>query len=779
MNNLSFKLIGCILLSFLGLSVSIAGLNISNPENVSFSTRAMIVDKTFISNTITNKIKSYPFDYNKTNTEDYKSRSQKSGSQIGKLATVHTLKIIESDDVNNASQGDKIIPATAPVLPSDKTDTIMRSTYKQNQSINIETPEQFESQDNTNNIPVTAGDMLEIKIAGYDKISRIYDVDPAGFIYVLNKIPVEGLFPSDVGKILAKKLKNYLAKGEKIFVYLTEHKRYIHIKGGVLYPGWYRMPAISNFNMLMSAAGGVLKGVDSTKIRLIRQMEDSYPNNENARSFEKEGEIILEPNDIVDVPMPSDYKQLVDSGDLLFVTMPQEKEQSKDKVLISYDTQQGQNRIEVNRQGFISSPRFNLIQVDMNTTEEIEKKIAARLPKYLKAALGDSNVKVNIIEKRHFIKVVGNVNQPGWYSAPETANIQEVLNLAGGPGAGAIMSNIIIRRKNSELKEKANLYLFKICGDIKLLPPLHANDTLFVPIAPTFGNIQGESIQILPKEAQAEPRKTVRIFGAVNTPGVFEPRNDEDILSLLMAAGGQKDNADLSNIKIIRNNKAAEIDLDQLLADFGKKGLIQLPEILPGDFVYVRYLQTIDAVGQDAAPVVRIFGAVTRAGIYEPKENLNLMDLLMMAHWGTNNADLSNINIIRGGSKKIETFDLNRWLEAKKKNTTPPALPLIKAGDTVYVNFGSSLGEFSNNVIYITGEVNSPGAFPLTPDLTVIQAVTLAGGLGEWADADEITIIRIENGRQRNISYNYEAVVKGKSFKADFQLMPNDTIVVP
>ncbi|MDM8541772.1 SLBB domain-containing protein [Desulfococcaceae bacterium HSG9] len=683
-----------------------------------------------------------------------------------KIATVHTLEIIETDDTDNAGQANKINPSAAPVSHPKKTDT-----FKRNMPTDNVISEQIDTIGNNENIPVTAGDMLDILIPGHEKISRIYDVDPDGFIYVLNKIPAAGLYPSDVGKLLTKKLKNYLAKGDMIFVRIAQYKRYILIQGGVLYPGWYRMPAISNFDALLSAAGGVLKGVDLTEIKLIRQMEDSYQNNE--------GEIVLEPNDILDVPMPSDYKQPVDSGDLLFVTLPQEKEQAKDKVLISYDTQQGQNRIEVNRQGFISSPRFNLIQVNMNTTKDIENKIAARLPKYLKAASGVSNVKVNIIEKRHFVKVVGNVNQPGWYRAPETANVQEVLNLAGGSGAGAIMSNITIRRKNSELKVKINLYLYKITGDIRLLPPLHSNDTLFVPIAPSFGNIQGEPMQILPKETQAEPRKTVRIFGAVNTPGVFEPRNDEDILSLLTLAGGKSQNADLSNIKIIRDNKATEINLNQLLANFGKKGPPQLPEILPGDFVYVRPLQTVDAVGQDAAPVVRIFGAVTRAGIYEPKENLNLMDLLMMAHWGSNSADLSNINIIRGGSKKIETFDLNRWLEAKKKNKAPPALPLINAGDTVYVNFGSSLGEFSNNIIYITGEVNSPGAFPLTPDLTVIQAVTLAGGLGEWADADEITIIRMENGRQRNIRYNYEAAVNGRSFNANFKLRPNDTIVVP
>jgi len=643
-----------------------------------------------------NNIKPYPFDYNKTNTI----------SGIGELAAVHTLKIVESDDV---SHGNKIIPTTVPVFPPKKTDTI-----KPGQPTNNATSELIESQGNNENIPVTAGDMLDILIPGHEKISRIYDVDPEGFIYVLNKIPAAGLYPSDVGKLLTKNLKSYLAKGDMIFV-----------------------------------------------------------------RTETETEIILEPNDILDVPMPPDYKQQVDSGDLLFVTLPQEKEQARDKVLISYDTQQGQNRIEVNRQGFISSPRFNLIQVDMNTTKEIENKIAARLPKYLKAASGVSNVKVNIIEKRHFVKVVGNVNQPGWYRAPETANIQEVLNLAGGAGAGAIMSNITIRRKNSDRKVKINLHLYKITGDIRMLPPLHSNDTLFVPIAPSFGNIKGESMQIIPKDTQAEPRKTVRIFGAVNTPGVFEPRNDEDILSLLTLAGGKKENADLSNIKIIRNKKAAEINLNQLLANFGNKGPPQLPEILPGDFVYVRSLQTVDAVGQDAAPVVRIFGAVTRAGIYEPKENLSLMDLLMMAHWGSNNADLSNINIIRGGSEKIETFDLNRWLEAKKKNKAPPALPLINAGDTVYVNFGGSAGEFSNNIIYITGEVNSPGAFPLTPELTVIQAVTLAGGLGEWADADEITIIRMENGYQRNISYKYNATVKGSSFSSNFKLRPNDTIVVP
>ncbi len=664
------------------------------------------------------------------------------------FATVHNLKIVESDEPDNSASYDD-----------------------QNLSPSTKTEELFESSDGNENTPVSAGDVLDIQIPGYEKLSRLYDVDPEGFVYVLNKTPVERLSESDVGQLLTRKLKKYLAKGDIVDVRLARRKRFILIKGGVLYPGWYRMPVITRLNAVLSAAGGVLKNVDMNQIRLIRFSEEP--------KLDPNAEIILEPNDTIEAPIPSDYQMRVDTGDLLFVTMPRQKEQARDKVVISYDAQKGENRIEVDRQGNISSPRFNLIHVDMKTTQEIEEEIAKRLPKYLKSDLGDSNVRVNIIEKRHFINVSGNVNQPGWHRAPESANIQEVLNKAGGPGAGAVMSNIRIRGDNGKLERKVNLHLFKITGDIRLLTPLHANDTIFVPIDPSFGNIQGVTMPPLHDEAKPESRKTVRIFGAVKTQGVFEPRNDEDIMSLLALAGGQNENADLSNIKLIRNNNATEINLNQLLSKLGEDGQTPLPEIRPGDLVIVPSLPTIDAIGQDAAPTVRIFGAVTRAGVFEAKENLNLMDLIMMAQWGSNNADLSNINIIRSKGQKIETFDLNRWLEAKKKNTAPPQLPLINAGDTVYVNFGSSRGEFSNNVIYVTGEVNSPGAFPLTPGLTVIQAVTLAGGLGEWADADEITIIRMENGRQRNLRYNYEAAVKGRYFNSSFQLRPNDTIVVP
>ncbi len=130
MNNLSFGLIACILLGFLGSSVSTATLNIPNRKNVSINTQTCILAETFFNNTINSETKPYRFSYNKTNAKDLKIKSQESGFRIGKLAALHTLKNFESDDVNNASK-----TTTAPVSPPKKTDTNKRSSYKQNRPL--------------------------------------------------------------------------------------------------------------------------------------------------------------------------------------------------------------------------------------------------------------------------------------------------------------------------------------------------------------------------------------------------------------------------------------------------------------------------------------------------------------------------------------------------------------------------------------------------------------------------------------------------------------------
>ena len=78
--------------------------------------------------------------------------------------------------------------------------------------------------------------------------------------------------------------------------------------------------------------------------------------------------------------------------------------------------------------------------------------------------------------------------------------------------------------------------------------------------------------------------------------------------------------------------------------------------------------------------------------------------------------------------------------------------------------------------VFVIGEVVRPGAFPLRGRLTVLQALSLAGGLSEFADKKEISVLRGETGARYRVSY--EALVSGEA-GGDFALRSGDTIHVP
>lgn len=75
---------------------------------------------------------------------------------------------------------------------------------------------------------------------------------------------------------------------------------------------------------------------------------------------------------------------------------------------------------------------------------------------------------------------------------------------------------------------------------------------------------------------------------------------------------------------------------------------------------------------------------------------------------------------------------------------------------------------------YITGNVGKTGMFPLVVKTTVLEALTLAGGLGEWANKKKIVILR---GKQR-LFFNYSEVIKGKKLEQNIELQNGDFIIV-
>jgi len=79
--------------------------------------------------------------------------------------------------------------------------------------------------------------------------------------------------------------------------------------------------------------------------------------------------------------------------------------------------------------------------------------------------------------------------------------------------------------------------------------------------------------------------------------------------------------------------------------------------------------------------------------------------------------------------------------------------------------------------VYLVGEVGHQGSFPINGDMTALELLALAGGIGPFAKADSIYILREQNGKKIRIPFHYKKAVAGKS--ENVTLQPGDVVVVP
>ena len=104
--------------------------------------------------------------------------------------------------------------------------------------------------------------------------------------------------------------------------------------------------------------------------------------------------------------------------------------------------------------------------------------------------------------------------------------------------------------------------------------------------------------------------------------------------------------------------------------------------------------------------------------------------------------------------------------EGLKKYVTNPQVTVI-------------VSQINSQRVYILGEVNRAGAYPLLPGMTVLQALSSAGGFTQFAREKGIYVLRQISGRQEKYPFNYKDVVGGKKSEQNILLKAGDTIVVP
>jgi polysaccharide export outer membrane protein len=152
-----------------------------------------------------------------------------------------------------------------------------------------------------------------------------------------------------------------------------------------------------------------------------------------------------------------------------------------------------------------------------------------------------------------------------------------------------------------------------------------------------------------------------------------------------------------------------------------------------------------------------------------------------------------------------DVLQINVWKEADISSSVPvrpdgkislPLLNDVQAAGLTPLQLASDIGERLKQFItephvtvivtamnsrraYVMGQVTRQGAVPLVSNLTVLQALSSAGGPVQFANTKKIYILRTEGGEQKRLPFNYDAVIRGKSPEQNINLKPGDTIVVP
>jgi polysaccharide export outer membrane protein len=87
--------------------------------------------------------------------------------------------------------------------------------------------------------------------------------------------------------------------------------------------------------------------------------------------------------------------------------------------------------------------------------------------------------------------------------------------------------------------------------------------------------------------------------------------------------------------------------------------------------------------------------------------------------------------------------------------------------------------QINSRKVFITGQIAKPGPYALGGPTTVLQLISMAGGVNDFADTENINIVRTENGKTVSYRFNYNDVARGRKLEQNILLKPNDTIVVP
>lgn len=448
--------------------------------------------------------------------------------------------------------------------------------------------------------------------------------------------------------------------------------------------------------------------------------------------------------------------------------------QPGDIIYLSYPGEEAFNReFEVDVKGRITLPEAGRIKVSDKSLDSAIQLIKLSLS----TAFRDiSRLTVELRERNLIVQVMGYVKEPGMVRVPDNGNIQTAIELAGGLIPGAQLNQMQIQRADSIVEFSYKSYLDS--GDPSILPSLKALDVIFVPASPLIGNVQMDfDAQTLQASGDASDQsKAIRVFGEVESAGKYTYEEGYTIIDAVMRAGGVTRYAGIEQIKVLSSGSPITFNLKQYLESGDESSL---PALTPGDTIFVPIKEEEIKTGSN---MVYIMGEVFKPGAFESKNDATLLDILANAGGPTRFADSKQIRILHVDGE-VTPFDLANYAEG----TSTDPVPDVSPGDAIFVPEKTDTNEASwlkippNRSIKIIGQVNNPGRFEWSDEMSLLDLLSHAEGPTGRADISDIRILsKDENGTISPERFNLDRFLKvGGSISALPVIKAGYTVVIP
>jgi len=179
------------------------------------------------------------------------------------------------------------------------------------------------------------------------------------------------------------------------------------------------------------------------------------------------------------------------------------------------------------------------------------------------------------------------------------------------------------------------------------------------------------------------------------------------------------------------------------------------------------------APATDGAPFVSKYATLPTSSEYVIGAN----DVLAISVW--HEPDVTKTVSVRPDGK----ISLPLLGDVQAAGKTPTELTAeVKTGLEKYINSPEVtviVQDVKSKKVSVVGEVATPHEIALTGPMTALDAITMAGGLKDFAKKKKIYVLRqMPDGVKLRLAMNYDGALKGKP-RSDVTLQPNDVVVVP